>query len=173
MKTAVLLVLLALAPSAWADGWLSIGTGAIYIGAPESGRGDSRARGTGNLALTFSDHAAVRVRTTAFGYNGNSVVELAALVGFRMGKKSDGILLVGYSKLDDVSETEDNTNGAALELLYAPQRRGAVSYEISLHGNINDDHGFGGLLVAGRFGSMGKQPQKRSAQRAVPPYGSH
>ena len=155
----LLIVWLALfAPSAWADGWLSLGTGGIYVDAPDSGRGDSRVRGTGNAALTFAGKAALRLRATAFGYAGNSTVEQAALVGLRIGQQGDGLLLVGYAKLDDISEDTDNDNGASVELLYAPRHRGAVSYEIGLHANVNDVRSFGGVLLAARFGSMGRQP---------------
>jgi len=160
-RVVALAALLISAPAAMADGWGSIGTGAVHIGAPDTGGGEDGFRGAGHLALTFAGRTAVRLRATAFGYGGNSAVEQAALVGLRVGQQRDGILLIGYSKLDDVSQTEDNTNGASLELLYAPQHRGIVSYEVSLHGNVNDDHGFAGLLVAARFGSMGEQPSRK------------
>ena len=163
------LALTLVAPAALADGWLSVGTGGVYIDDPGSSSG--KARGTGHVALTFSDQLALRVRGTAFGYAGNTAVEQAVLIGFRMGRRSAGILLAGYSKLDDVSATEDNSNGWGLELLYAPRGRGAVSYEASLHGNINSDQSFGGLLLAARFGSMGRQSsgkRKGGSQPAAP-----
>ena len=134
--------------------WLTVGVGETLISDPRTSSGNGGWRFSGYAAATYADAVALRLRVVGFAYTSNSAVEQAVLVGARFGQNQDWIALAGYSKLDDVSETEDNTNGLALELLYAPRGRGAFGFEIGLFGNINDDHDFGGLLFGMRFGDL-------------------
>lgn len=135
--------------------WFSLGLGHTWIGDPDNTAGDQSDGGTtAYTAVTFASDAVLRLRGLGFSYTSNTAVEQAVLVGARFGKDQDWMALVGYSKLDDVSETEDNTNGLALELLYAPRGRGAFGFEAGLFGNFNDDHDFGGLLFGMRFGDL-------------------
>lgn len=160
------LAILASSLPARAAGWVSLGVGGIGIGDPHQDPSpgsttDDRAGGfAGYAALTAGNIGLVRLRATGFAYTSNEAIERAVLVGTRTGRNS--AVLLGYSLLEDVSETEKYTNGFVAELLYAPRGRGFFSGELSLIGNINGDHSFVGALAGLRFGNTGTAPAPKS-----------
>lgn len=157
MKALTIVAAMSLSSPAMADGWFSAGIGGTYIDATTTGRSGNRVRTSLYTAITGGDAFLARIRASGFGYNGNSAIETAGLIGMRVGQERDSALFVGYSRLDDISETEDNTNGLSVEWIYAPLNRGKFSFEFSTYGNFNGDHDFGGIQIGMRFGSMGKQ----------------
>ena len=160
----LLLALTLVSTTAGARSWVGVNAGIVTgdvnvpCGSVEVGDGCSEGGMFTSLGgnLTFAGQAALRLRAIRANEDTDHMpYETAALLGLRLGKRSNWYGFVGPGRIMHADDDfQGIAHGMAWELVRAAPEQDGMGFEFSLYGNTGPDVDFTGIALGLRFGNL-------------------